>query len=181
MDEATIIKECVSGNPKAQKLLYDTFSNKMMAVCLRYANSTEEAEDVLQEGSIKIFQHIQNFKQEGSLEGWIRKIMVNCALDAYRKNKKHSENLDIDRVGFALGEEAVESDHLQAADLMKLLNALPQGYKVIFNMFAIEGYSHKEIAESLGITVSTSKSQFSRARTFLQKRLEKIEQVSERE
>lgn len=179
MDEATLINECVSGNPKAQKQLYDKFSGKMMGVCLRYTNSTEEAEDALQEGFVKIFSKIKDFKQEGSFEGWVRRIMVNCSLDSCRKNKKHNENVTIDKVDFMLTDSVSVIESIAAEDLMKLIQTIPYGYRVVFNMFVIEGFSHKEIAEHLGITESTSKSQFLRARSYLKVRVEELEKVKE--
>jgi RNA polymerase sigma factor (sigma-70 family) len=176
MDEATMIEGCISGNPRAQKQLYDKFSGKMMGVCLRYCSNTDEAEDALQEGFVKVFTKISEFKRDGSFEGWIRRIMVNTALDLLRKNKKHAFNASIDDVNVHLTDGETALNQLAAEDLLLLLSKLPTGYRVVFNMFAIEGFSHKEIAEHLGVTESTSKSQYSRARTFLKESLERLEQ-----
>jgi RNA polymerase sigma factor (sigma-70 family) len=176
MDEATMIEGCISGNPRAQKQLYDKFSGKMMGVCLRYCSNTDEAEDALQEGFVKVFTKISEFKRDGSFEGWIRRIMVNTALDLLRKNKKHAFNASIDDVNVHLTDGETALNQLAAEDLLQLLSKLPTGYRVVFNMFAIEGFSHKEIAEHLGVTESTSKSQYSRARTFLKESLERLEQ-----
>ncbi|MDD2982069.1 MAG: sigma-70 family RNA polymerase sigma factor [Crocinitomicaceae bacterium] len=175
MDDSALINECVKGNAKAQKMLFDKFAPKMMTVCLRYASDSMEAEDILQDGFVKTFNKLVDFKQEGSLEGWIRRIMVNTALDAIRKNKKYAQDANIDDVGFKISNFESASDDIQAEDLLKLINSMPEGYKVVFNLFAIEGYSHKEISELMNISENTSKSQYSRARSYLRTRLEKLE------
>lgn len=173
MSEAELIKECIAGKSLAQKQLYQTYSRKMMGVCLRYAGNYDEAKDVLQEGFIKLFEKLGTFSGTGSFEGWMRRIFVNTALDAYRKNKQERQLLDIDDVGYFLSVKELVTDEMAAEDLMKVLQKIPVGYRTVFNMFAIEGYSHKEIGEMLGITESTSKSQYSRARDFLKNILEK--------
>ncbi|TXI85739.1 MAG: RNA polymerase sigma factor [Crocinitomicaceae bacterium] len=175
MDDNTLVIECVKGNAKAQRMLFDKFASKMMAVCMRYVNDSMEAEDVLQEGFVKVFGKLADFKMEGSLEGWIRRIMVNTSLDALRKNKRHVNDSKLEDVDFKLTSSELASDQLQADDLMKMVQALPEGYKVVFNLFAIEGYSHKEIADLLGVSENTSKSQYSRARAYLRHVLEKLE------
>jgi RNA polymerase sigma factor (sigma-70 family) len=175
MDDETLIKECVKGNPKAQRMLFDKFAPKMMTVCLRYVKDTFEAEDVLQEGFIKLFNKISDYKMEGSLEGWVRRIMVNTALDSIRKNKKFQLDSTIDDIEFKLSDSISATDELQAEDLMKIIQQMPDGYRMVFNMFAIEGYSHREIGEMLGISENTSKSQFSRAKSYLKTLLEKLE------
>ncbi len=173
MSEAELIKECIAGKALAQKRLYQTYSSKMMGVCLRYAGNYDEAKDVLQEGFIKLFEKLGTFSGTGSFEGWMRRIFVNTALDAYRKNKQERQLLDIDDVGYFLSVKELVTDEMAAEDLMKILQKIPVGYRTVFNLFAIEGYSHKEIADMLGITESTSKSQYSRARDFLKNILEK--------
>lgn len=175
MDDDTLVKECVKGNPKAQRMLFDKFSSKMMTVCLRYTKDTSEAEDALQDGFIKIFNKLPEFKMEGSLEGWIRRIMVNTSLDALRKAKRFQTDANLEEVDYKVSNFELASDQLQAADLLKIINEMPDGYKVVFNLFAIEGYGHKEIGELLGISENTSKSQYSRARAFLKTQLEKFE------
>ena len=175
MDDATLINECVKGNAKAQKMLFDKFAPKMMTVCLRYSSDSMEAEDVLQDGFVKAFNKLVDFKMEGSLEGWIRRIMVNTALDAIRKNKKYAQDANIDDVGYKLSNNEIASDQMEADDLMKLINSMPDGYRLVFNLFAIEGYSHKEIGELMNISENTSKSQYSRARSYLRTLLEKLE------
>ena len=173
MDDATLVKECVKGNARAQRLLFDKFAPKMLGVCQRYAKDTEQAEDILQDGFVKVFNKLKDFKSEGSLEGWVRRVMVNTALDQIRKNSKLLGSVSTDDVAYKLESNDFIAENLMAEDLMKLIQSMPDGYKVVFNMFAIEGYSHNEIADTLGITESTSKSQYSRARAYLRERLEK--------
>lgn len=174
MDDATLVKECVIGNPRAQRALFDKFASKMLGVCMRYAKDTEQAEDILQDGFVKVFSKLKDFKSEGSLEGWVRRVMVNTALDQIRKNGKMLGDISTDDVAYKLEDNDPIVETLMAEDLMKMIKAMPDGYKVVFNMFAIEGYSHAEIADTLGITESTSKSQYSRARAYLRERIEKI-------
>lgn len=171
MTDEQLVNECVSGNPIAQKKFYDLFARKMMGVCLRYASSYEEAQDVLQDGFIKIFKKLPDFESKGSLEGWVRRIMVNTALDSYRKNKKHFNDVPVDSVSYMLDKDDFIVESINAEDLLQIIHAIPEGYRIVFNLFAIEGYSHKEIAERLGVTESTSKSQYSRAKKLLRKLL----------
>lgn len=175
MDEQALIYECLKGSPIAQRKLFEKFAPKMMFVCLRYMKDQQEAEDVLQDGFIKVFQKLNAYENTGSLEGWIRRVIVNTALDQIRKNSKYGYTEDVDEVGYKIENEDYAFEGLVAQDLMKLINQMPEGYKVVFNMFAIEGYSHKEIADLLGISENTSKSQYSRARAYLREKLEKIE------
>jgi RNA polymerase sigma factor (sigma-70 family) len=181
MTDEELVKECVSGNAIAQKKFYDLFARKMMGVCLRYSKDYNEAQDVLQDGFVKIFNKLPAFESKGSLEGWVRRIIVNTALDAYRKAKKHQNNVDIDSVSYLLDSDDYTIENINADDLLKIIHAIPEGYRVVFNLFAIEGYSHKEIAERLGVTESTSKSQFSRARKMLRKILVEKNIVEESE
>ena len=174
MDDATLVKECVKGNAKAQHMLFERFSRKMLGVCLRYSKKLEEAEDVLQDGFIKVFSNLKDFTNEGSLEGWIRRIMVNTALDAIRKNNKFLKDISIDVVDFQIGNNDYTIEKMNAEDLLSLINSMPEGYKVVFNMYAIEGYKHNDIATTLGISESTSKSQYLRAKAYLRAKLELI-------
>jgi len=169
MTEEQLVKECISGNAIAHKKFYDLFAKKMMGVCLRYTNNSDEAQDVLQDGFIKVFAKLPKFVNKGSLEGWVRRIMVNTALDQYRKNKKFQRDVEIDSVSFKLEKNDFIVETINANDLLKIIQTIPEGYRVVFNLFAIEGYSHKEIAEKLGVTESTSKSQYSRAKKMLRK------------
>lgn len=175
MDDITLVTECAKGSSKAQRVLFDKFAPRMLAVCNRYIKNADEAEDVLQDGFVKVFQKISDFKMEGSLEGWILRIMVNTALDAIRKNKKFLDNVAVDDVSHKVSFDDHQFASMDLEQLMRLINAMPDGYRVVFNMFAIEGYSHKEIAETLGVTENTSKSQYLRARAFLRTQLELLE------
>ncbi len=173
MTEENLIKKCASGNTLAQKTFYEKFAGKMMGVCLRYARNSDEAEDVLQDAFIKIFNKLPEYVKKGSLEGWVRRIVVNTALDSYRKNKKHQQDVEAGSVDYLLKQKSYIIEELNAQDLLVIINNLPEGYRMVFNLFAIEGYSHKEIAERMGITESTSKSQYSRAKKVLRDILEK--------
>ncbi len=167
-----IIKGCVDGKRDCQKMLYDKFSSKMFYVCLRYSKSREDAEDVLQEGFIKIFKNIAIFKLEGSFEGWIRRIMVNCAIDQIRKQKEAKIFNDIDTIAINHESDFVADSRLKEKELLALIKALPIGYQTVFNLYVIEGYSHKEIAEMLNISEGTSKSQLSKAKEQLRYQLQ---------
>ena len=147
----------------------------MLAVCRRYTNSLEDAEDVLQDGFIKVFNNLDKYRRDGSLEGWVRRIMVNTALNQYRSNLKTLYQLDIDELQHVI-EDARPSnfDKLNANVLLKMIESLPDGYKLVFNLYEIEGYAHKEIAEMLSICINTSKSQLLKARRVLQKKLEEL-------
>ncbi len=166
------LDECANQKVSAQKALYDRYAPKMMAVALRYASRFDEAQDILQDAFIKVFDKIKDFKREGSLEGWIRRITVNTALDAIRKKRKESDWVELEDVAFSLSSEDFTIEQIAADDIIKILQSIPFGYRVVFNMYAIEGYTHKEISEELGISISTSKSQYSRARNHMQKLLE---------
>jgi RNA polymerase sigma factor (sigma-70 family) len=171
MDDFSLVNECIKGNPKAQKALFDKFAPKMFSVCLRYMKKSDEAEDVLQDSFVKIFQKLSDFKNEGVLEGWIRRIVVNSCLDQIRKNTKFLNDIQAEEVEYKLDQNSFIAENLMAEDLMNLIQKMPDGYRLVFNMFAIEGYSHQEIASQLGITESTSKSQYLRARAYLRDRI----------
>ncbi len=173
MDDNTFVQECLKGNSKAQKALFDKFAPKMLAVCLRYMKNVEQAEDALQDGFIKVFRNLKSYKNTGALEGWIRRIVVNSCLDALQKNKKLLLNVQVEEVEYKLEAEDFTAEKMMADDLMKLVQNMPEGYRVIFNMYAIEGYAHQEIASQLGISESTSKTQYLRARAYLQNRIGK--------
>lgn len=168
--EEKLIKDCVKGKANAQKALYDKFSDLMYGVCLRYVNDPDLAEDILITGFAKIFDKIGMFKFKGSLEGWIRRIMVNQALTYLRKNKSIYTSVDIEMADREPDLESL-SDHLEAEDLLKMINTLPNGYRTVFNMYVIEGFNHREIGEELNISENTSKSQLSRARAMLKSKL----------
>lgn len=171
--EQDIIKGCMAGKREFQKKLYETFSGKMFYVCLRYCKNREEAEDVLQDAFIKVFKHIGTFKFEGSFEGWVRRIMVNTAIEHIRKNKNTHAFDDVENMVESPESELDITGKLNERELLKMVHMLPDGYRAVFNMYAIEGYSHKEIAETLGIAEGTSKSQLSKAKEFLKTLLHK--------
>lgn len=181
MTEDNLIKKCASGNSLAQKTFYEKFAGKMMGICLRYTKDYVEAQDVMQDAFIKIFGKLADYEKKGSLEGWVRRIVVNTALDSYRKNKKHKKNVAVDTVGYLLENKTFIIEELNANDLLGVIKTIPAGYQMVFNLFAIEGYSHREIAEQLNITESTSKSQYSRARKLLRELLVKKNIVEEGE
>ena len=168
MTDEQLVKGCVRKDRVAQKNFYQRFCGKMMGVCLRYADSRDEAQDILQESFIKIFDKIETFSGKGSLEGWVRRIVVNQALDNYRKNKMHKKNIDLADVAYQVEDDEKIMDSFAAEDLLGVIRKLPTGFRTVFNLYAIEGYSHKEIAAQLNISESTSKSQYSRARSHIQ-------------
>lgn len=168
--EEELIKGCLSHDRSAQKRLYDTYSSKMYAICYRYVRDAAEAEDILIIAFTRIFEKINQFKSEGSFEGWIRRIIVNEALTHLRRNRSMYLETDLEQVDREPDYDKLR-DHLEEEDLLKMIQDLPTGYRIVFNLYAIEGYSHKEIASQLGISENTSKSQLSRARVYLQKML----------
>lgn len=166
--EEELIKGCLKREPSAQKLLYDQYSSKMYGLCYRYVRDSMEAEDILVMAFMKVFDKIHQFKSEGSFEGWIRRIVVNEALTYLRRNRAMYLETDLEQADREPDYDAL-SDQLEIEDLLRIIKELPTGYRIVFNLYAIDGYSHKEIAEQLGISENTSKSQLSRARTYLQK------------
>ncbi|TAL60698.1 MAG: sigma-70 family RNA polymerase sigma factor [Bacteroidetes bacterium] len=168
MTDEELVKGCLAKTPTFQKLLFERFNRKMMGVCLRYAGRSEEAEDMLQNGFIRVFEKMDTFRGTGSLEGWIRKIMVNESLTYLRKNKAMQMNIDINDAKYSIPGNSHVGESMNEKDLLKMIQQLPAGFRTVFNMYAIEGYSHKEIAGQLGISEGTSKSQYSRAKTHLQ-------------
>lgn len=169
MTESQLIKGCRDGDAACQRMLYDTFQAKMLGVCMRYYPDKMEAQDVLQDGFIKVFKNIESFEEKGSLEGWIRRIMVNTALEQIRKEARKGQKVDFENEALMIAEPTLASDELEATDILSFIQALPTGYRTIFNLFAIEGYNHNEIAQQLNISVNTSYSQYHRARALLQK------------
>ena len=168
---------CLQNDRKQQELLYKALASKMMAVCMRYAADKDEAQDILQEGFIKMFNNVHNYRGDGNLEGWVRRIMVNCAISRYRKLKPMVlvENLPEDSPAYSNGYNA---HGLEVKDILKLIQRLPAIYRSVFNMYAIEGYSHREIGDTLGITELLSRTTLHRARTVLK---DMINQLTERE
>lgn len=176
MTEEEIIKGCVEENNSSQKALYDRYSAKMYALCLRYGRNSSEAQDMLQDGFIKVFDNIKQYGGKGSFEGWIRKIMVNTALNYCRKKEFNKEVSDLNGL-FHLKTEAKAISNLSEEEILNILQNLPDGYRVVFNLYAIEGFSHKEIAEKLNISDNTSRSQLSKARKLIQKIFEKLNRI----
>ena len=168
--ETELIDGCLRQNRQAQQSLYQRYAGKMYSLCCRYVKDRMEAEDVLVMSFTKIFERIGQYKGDGSFEGWIRRVVVNESLTYLRKHKNMYLETDIEEAAFEPDYQRLENE-LEADDLLKLIESLPIGYRTVFNMYAIDGYTHQEIAVQLGISENTSKSQLSRARAFLQKRL----------
>jgi RNA polymerase sigma factor (sigma-70 family) len=165
-----IINGCLKGDRMCQEQLYRMFSRRMFGLCLQYADNQDDAADILQEGFIKVFRKLEQYGGKGSFEGWVRRIMINTALERYRSQVRL----------FPITDQTVNKDNmvqdevferLSAADLIRMVQDLPPRYRMVFNLYAIEGYSHKEIGEMMGITVGTSKSNLSRARDILQQKV----------
>lgn len=169
LSEDELIEGCRKGTRAFQKALYDRYCRKMLVVCLRYSKTTAEAEDIVQEGFVKVFQGLKDFRREAKLDTWITRIMVNTALNVQRKKLYLYPMVDVTEI--VLPEEEMSISGIHVGQLLEMIQSLPQGCQIVFNLFAIEGYSHKEIAEMLGISEGTSKSQFARAKSLLQAKL----------
>jgi RNA polymerase sigma factor (sigma-70 family) len=167
IDDTRLVKDCLKGLPQAQRQLYDTFAGTMLGVCYRYTKSLADAEDVLQEGFVRVFKNLQQYRYEGELGAWIRKVMIRTCLNYLKKNKRYSFDLRFDEVTL----HPVSTDNplimLQAKELADLIRQLPTGYQTIFNLYAVEGFTHTEIGVMLGIHEGTSRSQYARARALL--------------
>ncbi|WP_374950177.1 RNA polymerase sigma factor [Mucilaginibacter sp.] len=170
-----LVKRCKAGQRKAQEMLYKRLAGKMLGVCMRYSIDRMEAEDMLQNGFIKVFQKMGDYRGEGSFEGWVRRIMVHSSIEYYRRHHKMMQVVDMDEAGEEPTVNAIASSSLEAKDLLMLIKGLSPGYRMVFNMYAIDGYSHKEIAEMTGISEGASKSQLSRARAILKEQILSIE------
>ena len=173
LTEIELVKLCVTGNRVHQEMLYHKYASKMFGVCLGYISDRDAAKDVLQDGFIKVFTSLQKFKGEGSLEGWIRRIIIHTAVDHYRKFIRDQRNVNIDEVKIVPFEVSIP-DKILEKELLGLIHKLPEGARIIFNLYVVEGYSHNEIAEMLDISSGTSKSQVSRARVMLQNWIGKL-------
>ena len=174
--EENLIKGCCKGEARAQKQLFERYAPRMLTVCRRYITDNDQAEDVMLVAWVKVFERIGQFRGQGSFEGWLRRVMVNESLTWLRQNKQMYLHTDLDEADRS-PDLGVLENHLEAEDIMKMVQQLPAGYRTVFNLYAIEGYSHKEIAKTLDITENTSKSQLSRARLHLQKLLLASESV----
>ncbi len=171
--EKEILKACLKGDRLAHKDLFNMYAGKMMTVCLRYAKNHQEAEDILQDGFIKVFTYLHEFENNGSFEGWVRRIVVNTAIKHTKKKSFSHEDTGLEHVR----EDVVNPDALAAlseAELLKLISELPDRYKIIFNLYAIEGYTHREISELLHIEETTSRSQLLKARRLLQSKVQEL-------
>ncbi len=168
MTEELLLAGCLRNNAAAQEALYSRFSPRMLGVCYRFAKNREDAEDMLQEGFIKVFTQIHQYRNEGALEGWIRRIVVHTCINNLKKNKKFSESLDIIHAkGVYINEELIPSI-MQAKQVVECIRMLPLGYRTVLNLYAVEGFPHKEIAAMLEIEESTSRSQYTRAKVMLE-------------
>ena len=168
MTEEAILQGCIKNNPTAQKALYERFSAKMLSVCYRYGHNREDAEDMLQEGFIKVFAQIHTFQNRGSFEGWVRRIMIHTCINNLKKNKRFNESVDlIHATSIQVKEESIPSI-IQAKQVIECIRLLPIGYRTVLNLYAIEGFSHREIGEMLDIEESTSRSQYTRAKAMLE-------------
>jgi RNA polymerase sigma-70 factor (ECF subfamily) len=168
MTEEAILQGCLKNNPTAQKALYEKFSAKMLSVCYRYGHNREDAEDMLQEGFIKVFAQMHTFQNRGSFEGWVRRIMIHTCINNLKKNKRFNESVDlIHATSIQVKEESIPSI-IQAKQVIECIRLLPIGYRTVLNLYAIEGFAHREIGEMLDIEESTSRSQYTRAKAMLE-------------
>ena len=174
LSDEKLVSGCLQGKSSSQKALYEKYKVQLFRVCLRYATDHAEAEDMLQDGFIKIFSDLHQFSFQGPLGAWMRRVVVNIALQHIRKNKRLTMSEEIENIADEYQTDASVFSKMNVEGLTKLIQKLPDGYRVVFNMYVIEGYSHKEIAAQLNIQVNTSKSQLSKAKATLRKMLEKI-------
>lgn len=177
MNEQAIIMGCLQKDPLSQRELYNHFSPKMLSVCFRFSSSREDAEDMLQEGFIRMFSQLHTYAGKGVFEGWVRRIIVHTCINFLKKHKKFNEYVDIDYAGDVSAREESLASIMQGRQIMDCIRQLPMGYRTVLNLYAIEGYSHKEIGELLEIGESTSRSQYTRARSMLEKLLIKREVI----
>ena len=178
MTDQELVEACLKKNSSAQKELYDRFAGKMIGVCLRYSQGQDDAQDILQDGFIKVFEKLEQFSGKGALGGWIRMIMINTALIHIRKEKRHAYQEEITDTMELTERYYSVLDQMAADELIAIIQKLPVGYKTVFNLYAIEGFSHREIAEQLGISESTSKTQYFKAKTHLKKSITLMEQTN---
>lgn len=177
MTEKQLIKRCQQGDNKALKALYEQFADKMLGVCSRYVSDRDTARDLLHDGFVTVFTKIGNFRSEGSFEGWIRRIFVTTALGYLRKNSNLTDPRQVDEMYDLREEEASALEQMSAKDLLKIIAKMPDGYRTVLNLYAVEGYAHKEIGGMLGISENTSRSQYARAKKYLSKILQEQEVI----
>jgi RNA polymerase sigma-70 factor (ECF subfamily) len=168
MTEELMLAGCLRNNAAAQEALYNRFSPRMLGVCYRFAKNREDAEDMLQEGFIKVFTQMHQYRNEGALEGWIRRIIVHTCINILKKNKKFTDSVDIIHANSIYIKEDMIPSIMQAKQVVECIRMLPLGYRTVLNLYAIEGYSHREIADILDIEESTSRSQYTRAKNMLE-------------
>lgn len=174
-----ILQGCINREEKSQKAFYQFFSSSMFGICLRYSNTREDARDILQDGFVKVFTKLGQFSGKGSLEGWMKRIFINTALEHYRVNKVYQQQSDVDEAK-KVASPALAIGNITQKEILAVMEKLPTGYRTILNLFAIEGYTHAEIAEMLGISEGTSKSQLSRARQSFIQTWNQLEKRSEK-
>ncbi len=168
MTEQAIISGCIQSDAAAQRELYNRYSPKMLSVCYRFAQNREDAEDMLQEGFIKVFTQMHTFQNKGAFEGWIRRIVVHTCINFLKKYKKFNENVDLAYANYLQVSEETVPSIMQARQIIECIRLLPMGYRTVLNLYALEGYSHREIGEMLGIEESTSRSQYTRSKAMLE-------------
>jgi RNA polymerase sigma factor (sigma-70 family) len=168
-----LVDDCIARDRIAQRTIFERYKAMMMGICLRYCKSKDEAEDVMMEGFMTIFTEAHTFRRDGAFEQWMKRIMINTAINNYRKNLKHYFHSDIDEIDEHTLIKSEVAENYSAKELLNLLQDLPEGYRLVFNLYAVEGYKHREIAKMLGITTGTSKSQLSKARKMLQGKVKK--------
>lgn len=171
ISESDLIAGCIAGDRRMQEELYNRFASKMYAVCLRYANNADDAQDLLQEGFIKVFKNLHRFRAEGSFEGWIRRVFINSSIEHYRKKAAKLSTVSDKEESTIEDTDITAIDSLAEKDIIHLIQDLSPGYRTVFNLYVIEGYSHREIGELLNISEGTSKSQLARAKGILQKKV----------
>jgi len=169
-----LIRRCLDGDQRAQKELYEYHSAKMYALCLRYCDNRDTAKDMLQEGFVRVFRSLAKFRHEGSFEGWMKRIMVNQCIEQYRKEKSDPWFSDVQEA-YHIGVDDQTFSRLGMQDLMRAVQSLPRGYRTVFNLYAIEGYTHKEIGDQLSISENTSKTQLLKARNMLRRMIAAME------
>lgn len=174
MDTDQLLKDCLKQKPEAQRMLYEHFAASMLGVCFRYTKNVDDAENILQDGFIKVFKNLKQYKSEGELGAWIRKIMVNSALNYLKTNRKYQHDLLFEEAPLHAVSTENPDVKLDAKELAELIRQLPTGYQTVFNLHAVEGYTHVEIGSMLGISDGTSRSQYARARILLIEWIEKM-------
>lgn len=178
--EKDLVKGCQKGDRKSLELLYTRYSPKMFSICMRYAQNHHNAEDILQDAFVKVYKNIGKFRNEGSFEGWLRRIFVNTAIEHYRKKVSMYPILEVQHTSMDITNDHT-LDKMAANELLALVQELSPGYRTIFNLYVVEGYSHREISEQLGISEGTSKSQLARARYLLQNMIRDLQSFEHRE